>query len=128
MKKQYTILIADRNPHVRTFLKREMVRDGYEVRLAATGEEALKLAYGSEPIDLLILDPDLPGTSHVSLMEKIGDRIPSLPVVVHGLSSESSPPAGNRNEVAFVEKDGGSIVNLKRAVPKVLGKGRGMTE
>lgn len=123
MKKKYIILIADRNRHVREFLKREMAKEGYEVRLAATGEEMLKRAYGSEPIDLLIMDPDLPGPNYVSLMEKIGDRIPGLPMVVHGLSSEFSLPEDNRNGILFVEKEGGSVENLKRAVPKALGKG-----
>jgi DNA-binding NtrC family response regulator len=122
MKHARTILITDRNPHVRTFLKREMAREGYDVHLAATGEEALKLAFDSECIDLLILDPDLPGVNYASFMEAIQNRIPSLPVVVHGLSGESSLPADSENGGVFVKKDGNSIVNLKRAVRETLGK------
>ena len=34
VQKTSTILIADRNPHVRSFLQREMGREGYRVRLA----------------------------------------------------------------------------------------------
>ena len=127
MKNAYTILITDRNPHVRAFLKREMASDGYEVRLAATGQEALELAFGSEPIDLVILDPDLPGMSYSSLKEAIENRIPSLPVVVHGLSSESSLTTDNENGGVFVKKDGSSVVNLKRAVRRALGSDRSET-
>ena len=61
MKDQFTILIADRNSHVRKFLQREMTAAGYRVRLAENAGEVLKCAFRHEPLDLVILDPDLPG-------------------------------------------------------------------
>ena len=70
MKKEYKILIADRNSHVREFLKREMLAEGYIVQLAENGREVLKWTYSREPIDLLILDPDLPDAEESLLLKK----------------------------------------------------------
>ena len=88
MKDQFTILIADRNSHVRKFLQREMTAAGYRVRLAESAGEVLKCAFRHEPLDLVILDPDLPGAEDTSLLQHLFDRIPALPVVVHSYSAE----------------------------------------
>lgn len=122
MEKEITILIADRNPHVRDFLRREMMAEGYRVRLVKSGREVLKWAYHQEPIDLLILDPDLPDSSEVPILEKIEDRIPILPVVVHGFASDHGNNRALSDTVVFVEKRGNSIEGLKQAVSKLLQK------
>ena len=122
MKEEFNILITDRNPHVREYLKREMVAEGYRVRLAKTGREVIKWVYHHDPLDLLILDPDLPDTTIVSLFEKLQNRIPALPVVVHTFLSDSVDFATGSIEVVFVEKSGSSVENLKRAVADILKK------
>ncbi|PQP34472.1 hypothetical protein C6A37_07610, partial [Desulfobacteraceae bacterium SEEP-SAG9] len=122
MKEEFNILITDRNPHVREYLKREMVAEGYRVRLAKTGREVIKWVYHHDPLDLLILDPDLPDTTIVSLFEKLQNRIPALPVVVHTFLSDSVDFATGSIEVVFVEKSGSSVENLKRPVADILKK------
>ena len=72
MKQGFTILIADRNPHIREFLRREMMAEGYRARLAKNGREVLRLVYQRGPLDLLILDPDLPDAGEVPVLEKLG--------------------------------------------------------
>ena len=89
-----TLLIADRNPHVRKFLAREMAAEGYRVRLARNGREVLRWVYHYEPLDLVILDLDLPDASDAPLLERLGDRIPSLPIVVHTFSTDFSGANG----------------------------------
>ena len=88
MKKDFTLLIADRNPHVRTFLQREMTAAGYRVRLADNGREVLKWAFQGEPLDMIILDPDLPDADETHMLEHLLDRIPMLPVIMHTYLSE----------------------------------------
>jgi DNA-binding NtrC family response regulator len=124
MKKEFNILITDRNPHVREYLKREMVAEGYRVRLAKTGREVIKWVYHHEPLDLLILDPDLPDTTIVSLFEKLQNRIPALPVVVHTFLTDSVDFATGSIEVVFVEKSGSSVENLKHTVFNILKKNK----
>jgi DNA-binding NtrC family response regulator len=120
LARQYTLLIADRNRNVRDFLGREMVKEGYQVRQAKTGSEVLRWIYDAEPVDLLIMDPDFPDINQQSLLEKIEDRVPTLPVVVHAFASEPFAPRGMAGSRAFVEKEGGSIENLKRVVLEML--------
>ncbi len=122
MEKKYTILIADRNPHIREFLRREMVAEGYRVRLARNGREVLRWVYHRDPVHLLILDPDLPDAEEVPVLERLSDRIPTLPVVVHTFLSDDThyPPLLSTD--VFVEKEGTSIEGLKRVIDKILRK------
>jgi DNA-binding NtrC family response regulator len=117
-----TILIADRNPNVREFLRREMTAAGYRVRLAKNGREVLRWIYHYEPLDLVILDLDLPDANDAPLLEKLNDRIPSLPVVVHTFSADYDASIGSSLPVVFVEKEGNSIENLKTVVADMLVK------
>ena len=120
MDKELTILIADRNGHVRDFLKREMMAEGYKIRVAKNAKEVLKWVFHHDPIHLVVLDPDLPDSDEVPLLEKINDRIPTLPVVIHAFSLETTIPPGILNKVIFVEKLGNSIEHLKKVVSETL--------
>ena len=117
------ILIADRNPHVRELLRREMRLEGYQVQLAKTGREVINCVYNQDRLDLLILDPDLPDTDESFLLKKLGERIPPLPVVVHSfLSENNSEQQDVLTTVTFVEKRGSSIDHLKKIVSEILEK------
>ena len=82
MKRPFTILIADRNPHIREFLKREFTADGFLVPIAKSGQEVLRLVFSHGHLDLLVLDPDLPDAGELDILEQLQRRIPTLPVVV----------------------------------------------
>lgn len=125
MKKKYNILIADRNSHVREFLKREMLAEGYIVQLAENGREVLKWAYSREPIDLLILDPDLPDAEESLLLKKIRQKIPYLPVVLHTFFSDYISASKVIIPTEFVEKGGSSIEKLKKVIAEILNKTAG---
>jgi len=123
--KAFTILIADRNRNVREFLRREMMAEGYEVRLAKNGQEVLRWVYGPEPLDLVILDLDLPDSAdsnETAILEKIEDRIPTLPVVVHTFLSDYAHHPALLSTTAFVEKKGNSVERLKKVVSGLLRK------
>ncbi|WP_319409686.1 response regulator [uncultured Desulfosarcina sp.] len=120
MENAKEILIADRNPHIRGFLKRELSACGYNVRLAENGKELMKLIYSRIRIDLLVLDPDFPGVDPNVMARKIVDRVPQLPVVLYcirGADDLSDFIAGN---VFHVEKNGQSIEILKEVIHAIL--------
>ena len=110
------ILIADRNPHVRRFLKRELEAEGYRIRLAESGIEVLKWAFRPDPLDLIILDPDLPDMGAGQLMDKLKDRIPPIKVVIHAFLSDYAAPHDTLSADAFIEKGGNSIESLKKVI------------
>jgi CheY-like chemotaxis protein len=120
VKQEFTLLIADRNPHVRMFLQREMAAAGYRVQLADTGREVLKRAFQGEPLDLIILDPDLPDADEAHVLEHLLDRIPVLPVVLHTYPPEHGSNSKDLNGVIFVEKKGSSVERLKQVVHETL--------
>jgi len=99
-----------------------MTLEGYQVQLAKTGREVINCVYNQDPLDLLILDPDLPDTDESFLLKKLGERIPPLPVVVHSFLSENSEQQDVLTTVTFVEKRGSSIDHLKKIVSEILEK------
>ncbi|MBW2574620.1 MAG: response regulator [Deltaproteobacteria bacterium] len=120
MKKEFNLLIADRNPHVRKFLRREMTAEGYQVRLAKSAREVLNRVYSSEPFDLIILDPDLSDASEVNLFERLEDRIPALPIVIHGFLIDYQESSTVNRSATFVPKQGNSSETLKKVVYELL--------
>ena len=120
MENAYVILIADRNPHVREFLRRELDAFGYTVRLAENGKDLIKQVYSRMQIDLLIFDPDFPSLEPVDTFKKILDRIPQLPVVLYSVCGTENIADYAGGNVYLIEKNGQSIEVLKETIQSVL--------
>ncbi len=119
---EFTILIADRNPHVRNLLKREMTAEGYRVVTAKDSREVLEWIFGQVPLDLLILDLDLPDALETEIIDKLTDRIPQLPVVLHSLERDHINYPQGILATVFVEKRGNSVEHLKEVVSRLLSR------
>ena len=121
MNRPVILLIADRNPHVREFLKREMMADGYQIRLVKSGQELIDAIHNPATLpDLVILDPDLPDANDLSLLHHIHQIVPGLPIVIHTLQTEMIHQLDAVHPVIFVEKKGSSVDHLKQAVKDLL--------
>jgi DNA-binding NtrC family response regulator len=120
VEKVFTIVIADRNPRVRGFLQREMSGEGYRIRLAESARDLLQWVFNHEPIDLIILDPDLPDAVDSHLLEALQDRMPPVPVVIHTHYVNALPEAGTK--FIPVEKGGSSVERLKQIAESLLRK------
>jgi len=68
-----TILIADDEPNIVISLEYLLQRDGYQVRVARNGQEALDAIQASPP-DLLLLDVMLPLVSGFEVCQKIREN------------------------------------------------------
>jgi DNA-binding NtrC family response regulator len=75
------ILIVDDEEVLRDVLDVVLRREGFDIVLAASGEEALSKLDGEE-IDLIILDVMLPGISGIDTLRAIRISNPALPVIV----------------------------------------------
>jgi len=64
------ILIADDEPNIVTALEFLLQRQGYEVRVARNGEEALKLVEDERP-DLVLLDVMMPGRNGFEVCQAV---------------------------------------------------------
>ncbi|MCF8068193.1 MAG: response regulator [Desulfobacterales bacterium] len=123
MTRTYNILIADRNSHVRDYMKREIASEGYQVMLAESGRDILKWIYSQAPIDLLVIDPDLPDANELNLWNKLCDRIPPLPIILHTLD-DHAPSLFSYYNVVQIEKTGKSIERIKSSISRMLSPDR----
>jgi len=74
------ILVVDDEPAVRAAVRRGLILAGYEVEMAADGDEALA-AFGGAPPDAVVLDVLMPGTDGLEVCRRlraVGDRTPVL--------------------------------------------------
>lgn len=120
MNEPFKILIVDRNPHVREFLKRELMSEGYRVGLAKNARETLKWIDRYRAFDLLIIDPDLPDATELDILDNLQNSIPVLPVIIHTFLPGCKSHSFVLNYAAFVEKEGSNIDRLKEVVAEIL--------
>jgi two-component system response regulator MprA len=74
------VLVVDDDPAVRESLRRSLEFNGYEVELAADGEQALRAIADSRP-DAVVLDvmmPNLDGLATCRALRAAGDDVPVL--------------------------------------------------
>jgi len=81
MKKQARILVVDDEPSVCVALEAVLIREGYEVLTAHSGSEALQLM-AKTPVDLALLDWNMPGMDGLQLMDELRHRWPDTVLVI----------------------------------------------
>lgn len=77
----YLILIVDDEPMMREVLGDVMTSEGYRVRCAKDGQEALEVV-AIEPPDLIVSDVAMPGVDGVELVRRLRGRGADVPVVL----------------------------------------------
>jgi len=75
------ILVVDDEPASRESLGKILVEDGFEVRLAADGDEAVRLVAGEAP-DVVVTDLRMPGMDGQELLAWIRKATPDVSVVL----------------------------------------------
>jgi len=75
------ILVADDDQVARELLAEALGREGYRVRVAASGEECLRMAE-AEVFDLALVDLRMPGLDGLAVLKGLAPIQPDLPVVI----------------------------------------------
>ena len=75
------LLVVDDDQVARELLAETLGREGYRVRVAGGGEEALRLA-GAEPFDMALVDLRMPDLDGLAVLKKLALIQPHLPVVI----------------------------------------------
>jgi len=101
---EFVLIIADRNKHVREFLRRELMAEGYRIHVAKDDRELLRMIDGDDPPDLVILDLEIPFSGGLSILEKLQGRASPLPVVIHSFLTEPMSGLHSGHTAAIVEK------------------------
>jgi DNA-binding NtrC family response regulator len=81
VSRRASILVADDDPVALDLLTEVLRREGYEVRAAAGGAECVSLAE-SHPLDLAIVDLQMPGVDGLQVIQRLASLCPGVPVVI----------------------------------------------
>ena len=76
-----TILVVDDERSIRVGLRGLLGKEGYDVSIAESGEEALQLI-ARQSFDVVLTDLRMPGVDGISLLKQIKDRYPETVVVM----------------------------------------------
>ncbi|SNS24003.1 DNA-binding response regulator, OmpR family, contains REC and winged-helix (wHTH) domain [Sphingomonas laterariae] len=137
-----TILLVEDDPPLRTLTARALQENGYIVRPAATAPE-MWATFEAGPVDLILLDIMLPGTSGIDLCKAIRQRstVPIIFISARGSETDRvvglelgaddylAKPFSTRELVARVRAvlRRGGIEEQRRAVPSNKAEFDGLT-
>lgn len=112
------ILIVDDEPSIGTLYKEEFEDEGYEVKTAASGQEALAAIDGFKP-DVVTLDIKMPGMDGIEVLRTIKEHHRTLPIILCTAYDEYKADFGSWACDAYVVKSS-DLAELKQAVRRVL--------
>ena len=122
------ILVVEDEDMVRSVAERALVRQGYQVRTASNGEEALEILTqvaddeSAENFDLLISDVMMPAMDGPTMVEHARKRFPDLPILfMSGYAEEQLRKSINLDNVSFLAKPF-SVQQLAEAARDALAK------
>ena len=101
-----TVLVVEDEEALRRVAERILLRDGYTVLVAATGDDALALAEkSSKPIDLIATDVVMPGLAGRDLVQRLLTLHPSAKVLfMSGYTDDAMLRHGISAGTAFLQK------------------------
>ena len=114
------ILLIEDDPFLSSLLKNRFIKEGYEVDLAQSGDDGIKMLKESDH-DLILLDLILPGKSGFEVMEEInGDPLaPKIPIlIISNLGQDTDMEKGK--ELGAV----GYLVKARTSIDALIGKAK----
>ena len=104
-----TILIVDDEEPIRRLVDRILQGAGYATRLAASGADALALADGPGPIDLMVTDMMMPEMNGDEVARRLRQKYPALKVLYYtGFADRLFNEKGTMwEDEAYLEKPSG---------------------
>ncbi len=115
------ILVVDDEPSIGRLYREELEDEGYEVRVASSGSEALEVLDGFDP-DVVTLDVKMPGMDGIETLRALKERRRTLPVILCTAYDEYKEEFGSWACDAYIVKSS-DLDELKAAVRRALGGG-----
>ncbi len=114
MDRIYNILIADQNPYIRKFLRRELAQPGYRIFETGNPHQLYTRLYDEKDRPhLIVLDPYIPYVNGVEMLKRLQNIAPPVPVILYTYITEYRHHPLVENLSAFVEKDGDTGILLQ---------------
>lgn len=93
----YRLLVVDDEPSIRDLLQTSLSKEGYEVRVAKDGFDALAQMRGALP-DVILTDLKMPNMSGFEFLSVVRRRFPQIPTIA--ISGEYEPPVAELGVLA----------------------------
>jgi CheY-like chemotaxis protein len=113
-----TLLIVDDEAHQRRLYQEELSDEGYTVKLAQNGKEALE-SIAEMPPDLVVLDIRMPVMDGLEALGKIIGKERNIPVIIHSAYSSYKDDFISWAADDFVVKSA-DLTGLKRKIRVLL--------
>ena len=111
------ILIVDDDLNIQRFYKEELEEEGYEVVIAGTGKDALKMFEKENP-DIVTLDILIPDIDGISLLRKMKEQRPDIPVIMSTAYDYRDDFAVWASEAYIIKSS--DLSELKRTIKKFI--------
>ena len=100
-----TVMLVEDEDMVRAVAERALARQGYSVLTAENGEAALDLIAATGRPDLLVSDVVMPGMDGPTMVRRVRERYPDLPILfMSGYAEEQLRRSIDLDNVAFLPK------------------------
>ena len=124
-----TILVVDDEPQIRRTLNSTLSARGYDVSLAASGEDALDLV-SAQPPDLLLLDLGLPGIDGLEVVRRVR-ATSAVPIIILTVRDDETDKiaaldAGADDYVTKPFAAGELLARLRAAIRRAPASGPGV--
>jgi len=117
------VLLVDDEPRILSALRRALRREGYEIRMAETPLEALRMLE-AEPVDCVLSDHKMPGLTGLELLERVAAQSPGTArLLITGWNEELSSAELERIGVRAVLTKPWDDERLKRTLREALTPG-----
>jgi len=113
-----TLLIVDDEANQRRLYQEELSDEGYTIKLAENGKEALA-SIGEMPPDLVVLDIRMPVMDGLEALGKIIGKERNIPVIIHSAYSSYKDDFISWAADDFVVKSA-DLTGLKRKIRELL--------
>ncbi len=114
------ILVVDDEEAIRLLYQEELREDGYQVNVAASGEEALGMALQARP-DLMTIDIKMPGMDGIELLRRVREVYRDLPIIICTAYGDFKLDFGTWASDAYLTKSA-DLTELKRKIRELLGE------
>ena len=116
-----TLLVVEDESAVRNLVASSLRKEGYQLLLAASAEEALEIVNTHEgAIDLLLTDAIMPGRTGIDLARELVARKPGLPVILMSGYTEETLPVGDLEPAITLLQKPFTPRDLRQRIRRVL--------
>jgi CheY-like chemotaxis protein len=112
------ILVVDDDPNQSLLYQNELASDGYDVRTAADGAEAIAMVEEDRP-DLVVMDISMPGMDGIEAMSRMLAQDHKLPVILNTAYATYKDNFRAWSADAYVVKSS-DLSELKKTIEEVL--------